>query len=120
VKQLAAGQTTLHETACTADLFGDRSTEAEGVRLAALHKVTIAIEQTLTRDRLRAEEEERQRLQDEEAAAARALADAKRGHAEAMYALLRQMVIELAAEGRVAHHAKALLLQINPTEDFED
>jgi hypothetical protein len=127
VQQLAAGQTTLHETACTADLFGDRATEAEGVRLAALQHVTLAIEQTLTRDRLRAEEEERQRQQEAEESAARALADAKRAHGEELYEMVRRLIpcLEEHASDNNAHEpladeATALLLRINPAEDFED
>lgn len=104
--------------------LGGREQEAALARQDARLAIDEAIAATIERDRLRAEEEERRRQEEAEAAAARALADAKRSLGEELYEAVRALLLETLRSGDheadAYQRGRALLLSINPAEDFED
>jgi hypothetical protein len=82
-----------------------REEEAERARAASIAATKEAIAATEERDRREAEE-----------AAARALVDAKRSWGEQLYELVRRSIV---TEVFPTEEATAMLLQINPEEDFD-
>jgi DNA repair exonuclease SbcCD ATPase subunit len=101
------------------ELAEHRFEEANRLRDEASTSVREAIAATIERDRLRAEKEERERVQRAEHEAARELANLKRAHGEELYEMVRKVIIEDSGLA-IAPAARALLLRINPAEDFEE
>lgn len=129
---LRKGLSTLESYTFDLKKIGARFDEACLIRDAATADVLEAIAKTEARDLLRAEEEERQLQQNAETTAARALADAKRAHGEELYEVVRSVACQAVI---YEHHelagllpgldaalteARALLVKIDPTEDFSE
>ena len=124
VQQLRAGLQELRDTQVSSDLFGERADEATALLREAVQRTEQAIAATVERDRLRAEEAERQRAQQQEQLAALALIDAKRSRGEELYEMVRRFILgtneDWVLDSAVDKAGRALLLAINPAEDFED
>jgi hypothetical protein len=120
VEQLQANLRVLEELDLSELGDPDRSAEFGIARDEAIAKAKQAIAATEERDRLAAEEAERQRAAEAERAWWRALCDAKRAHGEELYELARRIAMANGDDWiTVADDARALLLKINPEEDFD-
>lgn len=101
-----------------------REQEAALAREGAISKVCNAIQMTEERDRLRAEQEAEDARRRAEHEAASELARIKRAHGEALYEMVRRGILSVNVSSTAAaqwlNDANALLLRINPNEDFED
>lgn len=118
IVQLELDHLTLADRAPTEALFGDRLEEAKAIYARAVEKLTQALVVIGERERQEAQAAEERRQQEADQAAARALVAAKQAHGEELYEVLRRVILQPSQDA--TNEARALLVLINPNEDFED
>ncbi len=98
--------------------YDDRADEAANLLIEVAADIAATLEEVAADELAQAQAAEERRQQEAEQAAARALVTAKQAHGEELYEVLRRVILQPSQDA--TNEARALLVLINPNEDFED